>query len=213
MASLKQLIDRGIFLRKVDSFPPGVTDDGVTGYFIDGENYVVVNKESTFKNSEVGIWPDGSDMTTRLQQRLNNSAIKEIEFDVSGGGSIIINGTLTVPTGKVLSFKPGTKLTGTGTINGGIFRIPTHTQAFDITLNLTNVRFEGDQISVKWFGAVGNNSNNDQPAIQKAIDVSIYNATAPRTVYFPMGSYKIDAPLILAYKIHLLHIHHLLVIL
>lgn len=199
MPALKQLIDRGQFLREVTSFPIGVTNDGVIGFTIDGKNYVRVKKGSTFQSEEIGIWANGSDMTARLQSRLDHASVKQIVFDAEGG-AITINGTVNVPSGKKLTFKNGTSLTGTGTINGGLIKVESEGKAFDTTINFTNVVFVGKYINVKWFGAVGNNSNDDQPAIQKAVDVSIGNPNSPRDVYFPMGAYKIDSPIIVAYK-------------
>lgn len=60
---------------------------------------------------------------------------------------------------------------------------------------LTTINNNTTIANVKNFGAVGNGVANDQPAIQLAIDYAIANNI--KTVYFPPGNYKIDAPIIL----------------
>lgn len=47
-------------------------------------------------------------------------------------------------------------------------------------------------LSVKWFGAMGNGSNDDTTAIQNAIDA------ANGTVFFPAGAYKVSSSLSIA---------------
>lgn len=54
-------------------------------------------------------------------------------------------------------------------------------------------------LSVKWFGAVGSGSVDDQPAIQNAVNWAIANGV--KRVFFPSGNYRIDAPIIL-YKLN-----------
>jgi hypothetical protein len=53
-----------------------------------------------------------------------------------------------------------------------------------------NLRFPAATVmNVKTqFGAAGNNSTNDQPAIQRAIDTAMVNHT---TIYFPNGTYLV----------------------
>ena len=54
------------------------------------------------------------------------------------------------------------------------------------------IRIYSGMISVKEFGAVGDNSTDDTAAIQAAIDYGVANNT---TVYFPPGSYKVTSTL------------------
>ena len=104
----------------------------------------------------------------------------------------VINGTLTIPEGKILKFEGG-KLTGRGTVNGGIIEANHHSNIFDTTLTI-NPRAVNQYFSVKWFGARGNNSD-DHTAIQKSINTCIKNNI--RTVFIPAGRYKISKPLII----------------
>lgn len=53
--------------------------------------------------------------------------------------------------------------------------------------------FEGP-LSVKWFGALGDNSQDDQPSIQSAIH---YGITNKHKVYLPIGTYRIDQPILI----------------
>ncbi|MEJ7672950.1 MAG: hypothetical protein WKF59_09600 [Chitinophagaceae bacterium] len=96
--------------------------------------------------------------------------------------NIIINGTLTIPEGKILKFEGG-RLSGKGTINGGIIEANYHTQIFDTTLTV-NPKAVNQYFSVKWFGAKGNKTDN-YTAIQKSINTCIKNNI--RTVFLTCG--------------------------
>jgi hypothetical protein len=60
-------------------------------------------------------------------------------------------------------------------------------------------------VNVKEFGALGNGSNDDRPAIQAAFDYAFGKAAAPhgtnsvanKQVFFPGGNYLVGAPLVL----------------
>ena len=52
-----------------------------------------------------------------------------------------------------------------------------------------------DKVSVKWYGAVGDNTADDTDAVQAAIAGA--NSVSSKTVYFPAGTYKCDEQLIL----------------
>jgi hypothetical protein len=56
---------------------------------------------------------------------------------------------------------------------------------------------DGKSLNVRWFGARGNGSD-DWAALQKAIDYVLGSDIAPRTLYFPAGSYRISRPLLIA---------------
>ncbi|HUB62639.1 MAG TPA: glycosyl hydrolase family 28-related protein [Puia sp.] len=55
-----------------------------------------------------------------------------------------------------------------------------------------------DKIDVKWFGAKGDGHSDDWSSIQKAITYILDHNDAPRTLYFPPGTYSISRPLIIA---------------
>jgi hypothetical protein len=52
-----------------------------------------------------------------------------------------------------------------------------------------------DAVSVKWYGAIGDNTADDTDAVQAAIAGA--NSVSSKTVYFPAGTYKCDEQLIL----------------
>lgn len=54
-------------------------------------------------------------------------------------------------------------------------------------------RFDGS-LNVKWFGAKGDGANDDGPAIQSAIDAG----GARGNIYFPQGTYRITASLVVS---------------
>ena len=104
------------------------------------------------------------DQTSVLQTAFNSNAVVIVT------ASTVINGTLNIPEGKILKFEGG-KLTGKGTVNGGIIEASYHTQIFDTALTV-NPKAVEQYFSVKWFGATGNNTD-DYAAIQRSINTCI----------------------------------------
>ncbi len=53
-------------------------------------------------------------------------------------------------------------------------------------------------LNVKWFGAKGDNVQNDTPYIQKACNVAIYDANLwPQVVFFPATTYRLESGILL----------------
>ena len=77
----------------------------------------------------------------------------------------------------------------------------------DYTRTLQNAL--DDKVSVKAFGALGDNSTDDTAAIQRAID-EIYSDTdqddtrARRTIFFPAGIYKVSSAITIPPYAHLI---------
>ena len=69
-----------------------------------------------------------------------------------------------------------------------------------VTASGTRLRrvIDGRSLNARWFGARGNGSADDGPALQKAIDYVLANDIAPRTLYLPAGTYRISQPLLIA---------------
>jgi len=184
--------DTGGVMKQVDS--SAVVDNIFV--FTDGTD------KFQWTNNRKGVYPlsqakvladDATDKTTIIQAVLNHADIKTIELDAQQ--VITISGTLNC-NGKKIVFTSGAKFTGIATITNAVIEADYSDQIFDTTITLTSCKLAGDRFSVKWFGATGNGSTNDQPAIQHAGDTIIRNLTLPRTLYFPAGTYKITAPLI-----------------
>lgn len=109
-------------------------------------------------------------------------------FTLTVGSILTIDGTVTIPSGKYLKFNPGGKITGSGTINGGIIDASPlqHIFSTDLSVNPESTLF--GWFSGRWFGAHPSLSDN-QPTIQKAIDTAIKNYLP--SVYLPRGTYNI----------------------
>lgn len=153
-------------------------------------------------NNRKGVYPlsqakilagDSTDKTTILQAVLNHPDIKVIELDAQQ--VITISGTLN-GNGKKIVFTSGAKFTGTATISNAVIDADYPDQIFDTSISLTGCALAGKMFSVKWFGAAGNGSNDDQPAIQQAIDTIVKNPTLGKDLYFPKGNYKINSSLV-----------------
>jgi hypothetical protein len=144
-----------------------------------------------------GALGDGTDQSAALQAAFATIEGNTIVFDAPGGGSFVINSvTLTLAAGKVLKFLPGNILGGTATINGGIIDAGYLQQIFSTAFNISPAGCMSNMVSVVWFGA--GTVSDSQPAIQKAVSVVIGSTALPKTVYFPRGSYIINAPVIIA---------------
>ena len=144
----------------------------------------------TFATAQTYTAKDNSltDQTNVLQTTFNSSNVNTVLINAN----TIVNGTLTIPEGKILKFEGG-KITGKGTINGGIIEANYQSFILDTTLTV-NPKSVNEYFSVKWFGAAGNNTD-DYNAIQKTISTCIKNNI--RTVFIPFGRYKISKPLII----------------
>lgn len=140
--------------------------------------------------SQTYIVKDNSitDQSAAFQKVFDDTQVKEVVISAS----VVVNGTLTIPPGKILKFEGG-KISGKGTINGGIIEANSHANIFDTTVTV-NPKAVDQYFSVAWFGANGNN-NDDHSAIQRSINTCIRNNI--RTVFLPEGRYKISKPLII----------------
>jgi len=144
-----------------------------------------------------GATGDGTDQSAAIQAALTTTEGNTIVFDAPAGGNFVINTvTVNVAAGKVLKFLPGNRLSGTATINGGIIDAGYRQFIFDQTLKVAPAGCLNNMVSVMWFGA--GVFSDSQPSIQKAVDVVIANSALPKTVYFPRGTYVINAPVIVA---------------
>ncbi|MCP9750715.1 glycoside hydrolase family 55 protein [Ferruginibacter sp. HRS2-29] len=137
-----------------------------------------------------GMPRSSSDVTIILQQEFNRQDVSTV---VIGRSAMEINGTVKIPAGKTLRFEPGCRLTGKGTIEGGIIDAGYQQFIFDTTLTINPQAVNG-YFSAKWFGAKGSGTD-DHAAIQKSINTCIRNNI--RTVFIPVGRYTISKPLIL----------------
>src|SRR5207253_3725129 len=96
-----------------------------------------------------------------LQEALNRIDVKVIWFanhtlsalTIDGVAKFLINGNISVPEGKVLKFEAGNRLTGTGTVEGGVIDASMQSWIFELPLMVKPVSTATGWFSVKWYGA------------------------------------------------------------
>lgn len=131
-----------------------------------------------------------ANLSALVQIALNDSRIQTLEIDTP----ITLDSNITA-TGKILKFLKGGIISGAGVITGGIIDAPYHIQIFSPTTIINPEGVYGEWLSVKWFGAIGNNSNNDQPAIQATVDLINRNNGRFTVAYLPVGNYRTNSPI------------------
>jgi hypothetical protein len=99
-----------------------------------------------------------------------------------GASLVITEGCLSPGDGGA-----GVFIWSTGTDDGGTFIVPNGT-GIGATGGGWQRIYEGP-LDVKWFGAAGNGTNNDQPAIQAAINAA---KNSPQAVIFSAGTYAVS---------------------
>ncbi len=98
------------------------------------------------------------DQTARLQAALDDSRVNEIIFDKGG---VQINGTLTVPNGKVISFKNAAQLTGTGNIIVYLKDLKYNIAKVFADSLTVKILSHGEQVHPEIFGAKANDPAYD----------------------------------------------------
>jgi hypothetical protein len=176
--------DRQGTLVEIDALPSGATVDNIF-YFNSPTAGKFLRRviDGAIRAAQCGVYP-GSDQTAKLQTAFNNAGIKLIVLDYPEGSAITINGTLTIPSGKVLAFKNGNKLTGTGTIKGKI-TADECSHILDPSLNLNEVESELGYLPAAWFGVVGDGVTENTAAFNK-IKANVKHSLVQFS--FPRGS-------------------------
>lgn len=131
--------------------------------------------------------------TSLLQAMVNHVDVNTLVIDKN----FIVNGTLTIPTGKKLKFSHGGIISGTGTISGGIIEAPPHYQIFATTLTVNPERVPINEFCVDWYIDPTVLGTDCSLGIQKSIDVVIRNESNYNTVRFGSKIYTINKPLII----------------
>lgn len=170
--------------------PDGPTIDNLSYFTINGKTMRRI-RTGPVRAQECGIL-SGSDMTSRLQTVLDNASVKTLVFDFIVATDITINGTITVPSGKTLQFYDGNRITGTGSVSGGIIDAGDLTECFASTISLTPAGSTKRYYSARWFGVKGDGVTSDNGAIQKMFDFVAANQSVTKPIYFPRGSYLLD---------------------
>jgi hypothetical protein len=175
-------------LALIPSLPPGASVDDLFYFSVSGDYYERVI-DGPFRAVCANIVP-GSDQTTLLQTVLNDSRISTLLFDIPGGASITVNGSLTIPAGKVIQFTNENILTGTGTItvNGKIEA--GFYQVFDTSLTIAGINKANTPLYPEWWGATGDGSTNDSAAFTALF--SSCNTDFPIIVYLRGVTYLLS---------------------
>ncbi|MDF2191816.1 glycosyl hydrolase family 28-related protein [Paraflavitalea sp. CAU 1676] len=191
--------DRQGTLVELASLPAGASVDGI--FYLNGTagTYLKRVMDGPVRAVHCGIYGDGTDQTLKINTAFTHAGITEIVFDYAAGADIVVNGTVTIPAGKRIVFRSGNKLTGSGTINGGIIDAGYDQQIFATSLTVNPSGITTDKVSAKWFGAKGDNSTDDTVALQKAIDCVVRNSGCGGHLFIPAGRYKTTKGL-LAFK-------------
>src|ERR1035437_1748934 len=133
----------------------------------------------------------GRDITKDLQAIANNPAVSQILFCGSKTGSVFtVNGTVNIPATTVLRFDNGNKISGTGTINGGVIEANHQCQIFDTSLTVNPSKTSDGKFSVNWYGATGDGKTDDTKALQRVLNMLAANlGTGNFKIIIPKGNY------------------------
>jgi hypothetical protein len=191
-------VDTQGVLVEINSLPGGASVDNI--FYFNSPNagkYLKLVINGPIRAANCGVKATNSAATngTNLQAAFNNAGIREIVFDEPGTTAISLTGTITIPSGKVIAFGTSNRITGTCTLSGGIIRAEKTQHIFDTTVTVIPEGSCSGEFSVKWYGAVGNNSTDDTAAIQAAINSCIV-AEKISIVRFPYGHYVISQGLV-----------------
>jgi hypothetical protein len=185
-------------LVEIDALPGGASVDNIFYYDSPtGGKYLSRIIYGPVRAANCGVKAANSAATnsTNLQAAFNHAGVNEVMFDEPGGAAISLTGTITIPAGKVIAFGTGNRITGACTISGGIIRAERTQHIFDTTVTVVPEGSTSGEFSVKWYGALGNNSTDDTAAIQAAINSCIV-AEKISIVRFPYGQYVISQGLV-----------------
>lgn len=184
--------DRQGTLVELNALPSGATVDNIF-YFNSTTpgKYLKRVIDGPIRAAYCGINPANSSAVNaaNLQAALNHSNITTIVFDFSKVSDIRIEGTITVPAGKVLSFEAGNRLTETATVNGGIIDAGDSTECFASTITVLPEGSTKSYYSAKWFGIKGDGVTNDDAAVQKLFDFITNFTSRAKPLFFPRGTY------------------------
>lgn len=154
----------------VSAFPPGFTNDGVTGRIEDGVFLIRVDHRSgVFDAWTLGLRPDGTDKTARIAFLSSLPYIKQINISSqSGKGKILVNGNAQFPN-TLLNFTDSTMFGGAGTIGGFYIEAAEGKQLFDTTLIVQPKGGARGILNMDWFLASDTQANVRNPG-QRIID-------------------------------------------
>lgn len=167
-------------------------------YFIFSVEYSQPSHEThgIYNVRSFGIAGNGTDMSEKINHLLSIPDVNTLVFD-QPDQLILVNKTVHVPAGKVLSFKNNARLTGTGTISGGSIQADKHAWLFD--KQLTVLPDDTAQFSVKWYGAKGDGTTDDSEPIRATFEAA--RKKGGGNILFPAGTYIVSRQATRPFKI------------
>src|SRR3989339_861358 len=126
-----------------------------------------------------------STITATVKDQNNNNATGQVTFSVTGSGTLATSNPVNITNGIAT-------ITLTSTLTPGTAAVTATYSGKTGSVNVT-VTAPASTVNVKDYGATGNGTTNDAPAIQNAIN----DCPTGGTVYFPAGTYKVNSTLIL----------------
>ena len=178
--------------------PAGPTIDNIQYFSKDSKTWKRVTTSSSVRASDAGIFPNGSDQTSRINTVINSSLVTVLIFDLDSTTVInyTVNGTITIPAGKTIRFAGNTRFIGTYTINGGTIDAPYEQWIFGGTPTARFNDSASRKVSAKWWGAKGDGVTDDTVNLQRACDYIVYS-TGCHHLFIPRGKYIISKGLLL----------------
>ncbi len=135
------------------------------------------------------------DSSTDFQNLINSINSSGEKATIEFINETILNSNHTVNSNVHLKFRKGGLIKGSGVLTINTSIQAGHFQIFDIN-KIINGKIQTPYLYPQWYGAVADDSNPDDVAINKTIELA--NRTAQyRTIFFPSGNYLLSAPIIL----------------
>jgi hypothetical protein len=176
--------------------PAAGTNDGIYHQTIGGENYEYIsNGDLSAENCGVSTLNSAATNAANIAAACARSDVKYVVFNNPKGGVYPLSGNVNC-NNKIVKFRNGCELGGTFTLQNAVIEAGYRSKIFPITATLSGCSTTMDMVSVKWAGAVGDDTTDDQPAIQWMAEQTVYNPLMPRDLFFPKAKYKCDNPII-----------------
>lgn len=108
----------------------------------------------------------------------------------------IVNNTWKLPSGSILHFGSKGKISGRGSIQGGIIDAAPQQWIFDTSITINPEGTYSRFFSARWFGA--GKFNDNWYSLQKSIQTVLQNSGSLRDLFIPKGDYAYSRPLLIA---------------
>lgn len=107
-----------------------------------------------------------------------------------------VNSTWRLPSGSILHFGSKGKISGKGTIQGGIIDAASQQWIFDTSITVNPEGTYSNYFSARWYGA--GKFKDNWGALNKSIQTVLQNSGSLRDLFIPKGEYLYSRPLLIA---------------